>query len=399
MTTMQSCGHEGEFVFDLPATPLADKFIADPNPEKLPRYPLGLKHCSTCTMVENVTFVDDGELFGDDYAFFSGTSPALAGYFGAYADWIKDTFPDELKRGIIEIASNDGTFLKHFKDVSHIGIDPSGPPSEVAEAAGLNVMREPFSMRIAVNLPTNQVVVANNVAAHVANLTDFLAGVSYVVGDSGRAILEFQYLPDLLLGNQFDLIYHEHRRFLSLTALQHALRSHELSIVDAMLTPAQGGSVRVVLAPSYLKLAKSDRTVVLMANEFDLYDHATFVSFSKRVDHIKTRLNFMLTELATDGYDIALYGAPAKATTLIHGANIARYISYAVDLTPYKIKKYMPGTSIPVITPSEESYRRDKADVYVLGISNYLGSVIRRERSFLVRGGKFVVPMPKPVII
>lgn len=399
MTTMKSCGHPGATVLDLPSTPLADQFLTTAFNPDVPVYPLGLNHCSTCTMVENVTFVDDEILFGNDYAFFSGSSPALINHFGLYADWIKETFPDQLRHGIIEIASNDGTLLNHFKDVPHIGVDPALPPAQVALQNGLNVTTDKFTMKLAVNLPTNQVVVANNVVAHVANLTDFLAGVSYVVGETGRAIFEFQYLPDLLLGNQFDLIYHEHRRFLSLTALHHALRSHGLSIIDATLVPTQGGSVRVVLAPTYMKIKRSQRASALIAGEYALYETSTFVNFASRVAQITARLQLMIEELAVDGYDIALYGAPAKATTLIHAAGIAELLHYAVDLTPYKIGKYMPGTDIPVVSPDDEVHRADKADVYLLGVPNYLGSVIRRERAFLVRGGKFLVPLPKPVII
>lgn len=400
MTTMKSCGHPGVTVLDLPATPLADQFSVKPfDPDTVPVYPLGLNHCSTCTMVENVTFVDDDILFGDDYGFFTGSSPALVTYFGLYADWIKETFPEQLAHGITEIASNDGTLLRHFKDRTHLGIDPAGPPSAAAIACGLSVLTEPFTQRLAIALPQNQLVIANNVAAHVTNFADFLAGVAWLVGDTGRAVLEFQYLPDLLLGNQFDLVYHEHRRFLSLTALHHALRSHGLSIIDALLTPTQGGSIRVVLAPTYMKIPRAQRASRLLAVEFDLYETSTFTNFAARVAQITTRLRLMIEEQVTYGYDIALYGAPAKATTLIHAADIAWHINYAVDLTKYKIERYMPGTEIQIIGPEMESYREDKADLYLLGIPNYLGSVVRRERSFMVRGGKFLVPLPKPVII
>lgn len=400
MTTMKSCGHEGRHILDLAATPLADQFESIKEREvPAPRYSLGLKYCESCTMVENTTFVDDDVLFGHDYAFFSGSSPALVSYFGFYADWVKQSFGDQLKHGVVEIASNDGTLLKHFKEGTHLGVDPAGPPSHAAMAAGLTVLNEPFTQRLAVTLPQNQLVIANNVIAHVTNLTDFLAGVAWLVGDSGRAILEFQYLPDLLLGNQFDLVYHEHRRFLSLTALHNSLKSHGLAIEDAMLTPTQGGSVRVVLAPSYMKLGRTTRANALLASEFTLWDLATFTDFAARVNDICTRLNLMIDELVSDGYDIALYGAPAKATTLLHTTNLARHLNYAVDLTPFKIGKYMPGTDVQVITPEEEQRRGDKADAYLLAIPNYLGAVIRHERSFLVRGGKFVVPLPKPVII
>jgi hypothetical protein len=395
---MRSCGHEGRYVLDLPATPLADSFTDTPN-APAPRYPLGLKYCENCTMVENTTFVDDDVLFGQDYAFFSGGSPALVNYFGIYADWIKQNFPDQIKHGVVEIASNDGTLLEHFRDGPHLGIDPAGPPSHFAESIGLTVLNEPFTQRLAIALPQNQLVIANNVIAHVTNLDDFLAGVAWLVGDTGRAVFEFQYLPDLLLGNQFDLVYHEHRRFLALTSLHSSVKSHGLAIVDAMLTPTQGGSIRVVLAPTYMKLKRTVRANALTAGEFSLWDLATFTDFAARVASISVRLHLMVEELVTDGYDVALYGAPAKATTLLYQTDLARHLNYAVDLTPYKLGKYMPGTDIPVIGPVDEQQRDDKADAYVLAIPNYLGSVIRRERSFLVRGGKFVVPLPKPVII
>lgn len=406
-SVLKSCGHLGKRILDLGASALADDFpLTTDDATAQTEHELALNLCYGCGMVELTQFVDDRDLFGDRYAFFSGASPVLEQHFYKYAHWIKHMFAEEIDRGVVEIACNDGTLLHHFRHSPHLGIDPA-LPAESAIKAGLNVVRKPFIaddagyIRDAVGGGDVGLVIANNVIAHVPEFQDFLYGIKHLIGVTGVAILEFQYLPDLILGNQFDLVYHEHRRYLSLRALDYHLAGNDMHIVDAMPIDMQGGSVRVVIMSRKMGMKTPEAMQMMEREEFSL-SRTAFESFAERVDVLRGMIHEQVMRLAADR-TVALYGAPAKATTLLTATGLGHeQIRYAVDLTPYKIGKFMPGSWIPVIGPDEErglAADSKNADVYLLGITNYLGSVLRREREFVKRGGNFLLPLPKPVLI
>jgi hypothetical protein len=397
-----TCTHSDRRLFlDLGSSPLADSFPDAPN-ALASKFPLRLTVCPSCWLVELDTKVADERLFGADYAFFSGSSPALVRYFEDYARWVHTTFPDYLD-AVVEIACNDGELLQHFRDTEAVGIDPAGPPTEAARAGGLEVYTEPFTAArarsLSRHLPSNRVVIANNVAAHVPNLDDFFEGLALVVGDHGVGIVEFQYLPELLLGNDFPLVYHEHRRFLSITSVMPVLLDNGLTVVDYLRTPTQGGSLRLVLKSS-ASATQTSRLAPLWAEEAWIRDLATYESLQGRVDEISRQLARLLDEEHEQGRTVALYGAPAKATTLL--ATLPRetleLIKYAVDLTPEKIGRYVPGTGIP-IRHEREAEENEPVDTYLLAVGNYVSRVVRTKTDFLARGGRLIVPLPKPVIL
>lgn len=400
---IELCQHQQREPFvDLGVTPLADQFPDTSNRDQS-IYPLSASVCPGCWLVSLDQIVPDDVLFGADYGFFSGTSPALVEHFCAYAEWVRRTVPEYLG-AVVEIGCNDGTLLTHFSDSLAIGIDPAGPPTKYArEARGLRVHTAPFTeswaREVVPDLPPNRLIIANNVVAHVADLDDFLAGLAHLVGSQGVALLEFQYLPDLLAGCAFDMIYHEHRRFLSVSSLLPRLRAHGLVVADLWSVPTQGGSVRLLVRPGRSLSTTQDPLHRTLSREAWVRELSPYASFQGRVDHTCRQLRDLIGEFLRDGLRVVLYGAPAKATTLLHYAGLGvDQLSYAVDLTPSKIGKYMPGTGIPIVSPEQES-EMPPADVYVLGVSNYVSSVLRRERDFLDRGGRFIVPLPKPVII
>jgi SAM-dependent methyltransferase len=382
---------------DLGETPLADAFAATPDAPQ-PCYPLRLRVDPSTWMVELEDQVPDEALFGADYGFFSGSSPALVHYFADYARWCRQRFPEQVARGVVEIACNDGTLLAHFADGTHLGIDPAGPPTVEARSKGLNVHTAPFTAELAAKLEPGGLVIANNVTAHVPDLDDFLAGIAHLVADGGVAVLEFQYFPDLLLGNGFDLVYHEHRRFLSLSSLVPAVERHGLAVRDVARTPTQGGSIRVTVGKPG-EAATNARVSMMLDDEAWIRDLAPYQAFQGQVDAVRRNLWDLIIEERRTGRKVALYGAPAKATTLLNYCGLRDdVIDYSVDLTPSKVGRYVPGTGIPIIHPADESAWR-KADTYILAIGNYLGSVLRREREFLESGGRFILPLPKPVVI
>lgn len=371
-------------ILDLGESPLADDFPATPN-EWQPRYPLGLQVCHSCWLVQLSHLVPDEVLWGDRYGFYTGASPSLVGYFAAYANWVKANYPEQAAGRVVEIASNDGTLLKHFPNA--LGVEPSAGPADAARAQGMAVDGRLFSEAVAWDLLKDDgpadLIIANNVLAHVTDLPDFLSGVRALLKPGGMFIAEVQYLGDLLLGNHFDLVYHEHRSFFSVTTLAHLLSAHGLIPMHVERTPQQGGSIRVVAGRG----PNDDTVPTGAAREGWLRGPAAYEGLQGRADLISERLNELLD--ATPG-DVVGYGAPAKATTLIHWAGIADKITAVEDLTPSKVGRYMPGTSIPI----ESSVRLPYTGLVLA--HNYLRQIIRDGCD---THPPLIVPLPVPVLL
>lgn len=375
-------------VLDLGKTPLADAFpeVAS-EPEIF--YPLQVTACETCGLVQLTYVVGDDVLYGADYAFYARTSPTLRAYHERYADWVLTQYRSLAQQLTVEIACNDGGLLEHLSAAGcrTVGVDPATGPVNVARRAGLTVYGSNFDFELARQLRSDHgpagVIIANNVLGHVADLGNVIAGIRHLLADDGVAIVEFQYLPDLLAGNYWDHVYHEHRSYLSLSSLTYPLFLHGLSIVDLLRTPMQGGSVRLTL------MRHADQ--VELPNEHHI--PAMLGGLQSRVDYCAGRLLDMVSEL--DGR-CAGYGATAKSATLLNYAQVGpRELPYIVDTTPHKIGRFTPGTHIPVVAPAD----RPHPDVYLLLAWNYLGDVLRREHAYVESGGRFLVPLPLPALV
>ena len=394
-----------EVFLDLGSTPLAND---------LPRtidqaeqtYPLVLGVCHDCWLVQMMDVVPHELVFGGDYTFYSGTSPALVDYHRRYAQQLMGRHLPSQLGNVVEIACNDGDLLRHFADAGHnaIGIDPAaGPVDHARRAHGLDVIHNSFTEDAAQNIVSiygpADLVIANNVLAHVIDLGDFLRGVSTLLSDTGAAVIEVQYLPDLLLGNQFDHVYHEHRYFFSLSALANVAERNGLTVTHAQITSQQGGSLRVTLAKSGTVAAASTTRVVvdqMLAHERLIRHQSAYAGVQMRAERIRAQLVDTLADLSASGAVIAGYGMPAKATTLLNFCGItSSLVSHIVDTTPAKIGRYAPGVKIPVVGPND----RNDPDYYLMLVWNYLASALDRERRFRDNGGKFIVPIPAPVIL
>jgi SAM-dependent methyltransferase len=393
------CGGQTAPVLDLGSSPLADSFPATTEiADSQPRYPLKVAVCSACWLVQlmDVELISDPLLFGEDYAFFSGTSPVLVEHFGKYATWAHREFFDQCRRGVVEIGCNDGTLLRNFQRAGHpcLGIDPAGPPTSRAIERGLDVRAEPFTFELAKQLPVERggLVIANNVLAHVLDPDDFMRGVVELIGADGVAVFEVQYLADLLAGRQFDLVYHEHRSFFSWSSLRALLARHEL-VGEPHHVDTQGGSLRVVVRAATAVTAPFLDPV--WESEGWLRRPDPYRCMQGYADHLRAELVEMV-DAETKHRMVAGYGAAAKASTLLHFAGLTKALDYVVDTTPAKIGRFMPGTQIPVISPAQEQDRR-RADTYVCLVANYLPAVLRREREFLADGGHMIVPTPRPI--
>ncbi len=387
-------------------TPLADLFVKGTK-DKEYKFPLNVKVCKKCFLVQLVDEVNSDLLFGDNYAFYTGSSPSSISYFKNYATSVIKRFPKECKKFIVEVASNDGTLLKFFLEEGYkaLGIDPAKNVAEEANANGIPTLAKFFNKNSAIDIVKENgkagVIIANNVVAHVDDLYDFFAGIKELLDEKGIFILECQYFPYLLFNNQFDNIYHEHRSFFSLLPLTTIINIFKLEAFDVEEHDTQGGSIRLFVAhKGKRKITKRLLNALSNEKQMGITNLNTYMGFQARINYINLKLNQILSDLKKQNKKIAGYGASAKSNTLLNYCNIGtNYLDYIVDKTPYKFGLYSPGMHIPVISPEEEVKKYGKPDYYLLLVWNYASGIIEREKKYIKSGGKFIVPIPTPRII
>ncbi len=387
-----------ETFLDLGLSPVADAYLNHPD-DHVDRYPLTLAVCGKCRLVQLLEVLDDQTLFGTGYSFYSSASPPLSAYHADYARSVLDRYGDLVQRGVVEVGCNDGDLLRHFSaaECPTLGIDPATGPVEAARNRGLTVYEQAMSARLGEDLRREKqegMVIANHVLAHVADVADFLAGLEMLAADDGIVMVEVQYLPDLLVNNAFDLIYHEHRNFFSLTSLEQAAKRAGLHVIDAELTARQGGSLRVTLAKQPLPNTRVDQ---LRWSEVWLQDWGPYAGFQGRVDRIRTRLLDLLAAETAEGHLIVGYGAPAKATTLLNYCGVdSTILRYVVDSTPAKQGRFIPGTGLQILDPVGPV---EPADTYLVLSWNYAAEIMRKNVDFTMREGRWLLPIPSPVLL
>ncbi len=395
-----ACGHADLDQFlDLGMSPIADAYTATAD-EVSPTFPLQVAVCAKCRLVQLLEVVPADVLFGTGYSFYSSASSPLSAYHEAYAADVLARYPDQVRRGVVEVGCNDGDLLQHFAHLPHLGIDPSIGPIKVAAGRGLYVMTDAFGLAAAEGIRSGEfasgpgVIIANHVLAHVEDVSDCLAGIAHLLDGDGVVIVEVQYLPDLLVNNSFDLIYHEHRNFFSLTSLEMAAKRAGMYVIDAELTARQGGSLRATLAKKPLPNTRVDH---LRWSEVWLQDWGPYAGFQGRVDRIRTRLLDLLAAELVDGHLVVGYGAPAKATTLLNYCGIdSTMLAYIIDSTPAKQGRFVPGTGLQILDPVGPS---EPADTYLTLAWNYLPEIMRKNIDFTIGEGRWLVPIPAPMLL
>lgn len=393
-TTCSACGGADLDQFlDLGLSPIADAYTATAD-EVSPTYPLQVAVCAKCRLVQLLEVVDAETLFGTGYSFYSSASAPLSAYHAAYARDVLAKHGALARQGVVEVGCNDGDLLRWFDGYPALGVDPATGPTDAARARGLEVHTRPFGLAAAHDIRDRRgrqgVVIANHVLAHVADVADMLAGISALLADDGIAMVEVQYLPDLLVNNAFDLVYHEHRNFFCLSSLEQAAGRHDLYVADAQLTDRQGGSLRVTLRRFHggTKRIRVEPAVdALRASESWLNSFGAYEGMQGRAERIRTRLVDLVA--AQEGVT-AVYGAPAKATTLLNFCGLtSKDLAWCVDTTPAKQGRFIPGTGIPILPPGER-----QAGCYVLAAHNYAATIMGSNRD-----RRWIVPVPAPVAL
>lgn len=397
-----ACGYDDlQLILDLGLSPIADNYTKDAG--AVPHYPLQLASCAGCHLVQLLDVVPD--LFGSGYSFYSSASAPLSAYHMSYAsDVINEHQLNNLgarRPLIVEIGSNDGDMGRHFVQTGCqvIGVDPASGPAEVAAQRGIETIVKPFGRNLAHEIHAQHgpagIIIANHVLAHVESVSDVFAGVDELLAYSGTAYVEVQYFPDLLLNNAFDLVYHEHRNFFTLKSLTHAAASHNLYVVDAHLTDRQGGSLRVKLTR---RRVTTKRAQTIMGSERWLTDTNVYAGLQGRAERLRTRLLQLLENERDMGHVVVGYGAPAKATTLLNFCGVGDdLVTWALDTTQAKRDRFIPGTDIKIYSPG--AIAREHVDTYLLLAWNYQREIMRNEQQFTIDGGRWIVPVPAPVLL
>jgi SAM-dependent methyltransferase len=403
VTGCRSCGGRlAVTMADLGLQPASNAFLATlqaAHDEK--RYPLRAKVCEICKLVQLDYDVAPQELFGN-YVYFSSYSDQWLAHAREYCGMARRRFALGAGSLVIELASNDGYLLKNFIEmgVPVLGIDPSGTVAAAAEKIGVPTLVEFFGEELAQDLAAKgrqaDLIIANNVLAHVPRLNDFVAGIARLLKPGGTATIEFPHLLELMEHVEFDTIYHEHFSYFSLYAIEQVFSRHGLRLYDVEQLPTHGGSLRIFAAHAHRKDLEDSallRTVRASEGAAGLADLSSYLRFAARVESCRISLLEFLGEAKREGKTVAAYGAAAKGNTLLNFCALTPAdIPQVADRNPHKQSKFLPGTHIPVVSP--ETLLQSKPD-YVLILPWNLQQEIRQQlREINQWGGRFVTPVP-----
>ncbi|MGH7321706.1 MAG: class I SAM-dependent methyltransferase [Candidatus Rokuibacteriota bacterium] len=406
-TSCRACGGGQLTPFlSLGPTPLANAFLRSPDEfASEASYPLDVYFCQTCSLVQLLDVIDQEVLFRE-YIYLTGTSATMAEHHAEYAATVVARLqlgPDDL---VVEIASNDGSLLTHFRNqgVRTLGIEPALNIARVARERGIDTIAEFFGPSTAETVVAAygpaRTVLANNVLAHVDDPVAFLRACKRLLHEDGLVVIEVPYLHDLIERLEYDTIYHEHLCYLSVAALLRLCEAAGLSVVRLERVPVHGGSLRLHVGPRDRHESHTRDVQTLAANERDdgLTTLARCERFAADVGRNRQSLVELLRSLRAQGMRIAGYGAPAKGNTLLNYCRIdTRLIEYTVDKNPMKVGRYTPGMHLPVEPASALVERRP--DYVLLLAWNLAEEIITQQSAYRARGGRFIIPIPVPRVI
>jgi hypothetical protein len=404
----RSCGHPLTHTFcDLGMSPLSNSYVPLDRARRMePFYPLHAWVCERCWLVQLESFESPQHIFGD-YAYFSSFSDSWLAHARRYALAMRERLGLGAGSQVTEIASNDGYLLQYFVEagIPVLGIEPAANVARAAQARGVPSRVEFFGAALGAALRDEglaaDLLVGNNVFAHVPDINDFAAGFAPALKAEGVLTLEFPHLLNLVEQHQFDTIYHEHFSYLSLVAARRILERHGLRVFDVEELPTHGGSLRVFACrqdarrwapmPSVEALAARERAA-------GLESLPTFLAFAEAVKETKRGILQFLIEARRAGRRICGYGAPAKGNTLLNYCGIGTdFIDFTVDRNPVKQGTLLPGSRIPVLAP--EALLEARPDLVLILPWNLRDEVIAQLPQVHAWGGRFVVPIPRPTVL
>jgi SAM-dependent methyltransferase len=408
----RSCAAPLQHTFvNLGMSPLSNAYLSREDLRKMePFYPLHALVCERCFLVQLEEVESPKNIFSS-YAYFSSYSDSWLDHVRRYVEETTKRFALSAKSLVIEIASNDGYLLQYFKanGVPVLGIEPAQNVAEVAREKGISTLTKFFGAGVARELSTGgqsaDLIVANNVLAHVPDLNDFVDGLNVLLKPHGIITVEVPHLVRLIEGRQFDTIYHEHFSYFSLLALDGVFRKHGLTVFDVDQLSTHGGSLRLYIRhsgegesaagkPSQERLCR----VRDLESAAGMYSLKAYLDFEEKVRKTKRGLLEFLIDAKGRGKSVAAYGAPAKGNTLLNYCGVGKdFIEYTVDISPHKQGLFLPGTHIPILHPDE--LRRTKPDYVLILPWNLREEILEQLADVRRAGSRFVLPIPSVEVL
>ncbi len=381
---------------DLGKTPLANSFSSTIKKKEL-LVPLGVDFCNNCFHLQLTHIANPRKMF-ENYLYVSGTSNVTRTHFKSYGENLKKIFKNKKKTKILDIASNDGTFLKNFESEKFdaYGIDPAKNLNKNIKEKNLKIITGFFSKKKSVEIKKNcgvfDIVTANNVFAHVDNLIDFSKGVKNILDKNGIFVFEVSYLIEVLKKNTFDTIYHEHMSFHAYYPLETFFKNLDMRIYDYKLTKVQGGSIRFYVCHKngkYKKNRKLNDLKLIELKKFKIDKLETYKKMQNIILKKKDRIKKLISNLTYKKKFLIGYGAAAKTTTLLNYFGITnKHFNFIVDDNPLKQNKFTPGTKIPI--KSSDNIYKENVDYIFLLSWNFSNSIILKHKKFVKGGGVFI---------
>ncbi|MCC1495299.1 class I SAM-dependent methyltransferase [Alcanivorax sp. 1008] len=398
------CGAVLQHVFlDLGFAPPSNAYrlVADLSRPEL-YYPLRLKVCEQCWLVQTDDFASADQLFDSDYAYFSSTSTSWLDHARNYVEEIIPALCLDQDSFVVEVASNDGYLLKNF--VGHgipcLGVEPTASTADYAESIGVPVAREFFGEKFAVEMVEKNgkadLIIGNNVYAHVPDINDFTRGLSVALKSTGTITLEFPHLQNLIEKVQFDTVYHEHFSYLSLHSVSAIFEAAGLRIWNVERMPTHGGSLRVYGCHKDDPRQNRDsvHAVLQAEKEFGLLDIAVYQGFQQRVETVKDRFVAFLIDAKQQGKSVLAYGAAAKGCTLLNFSGVKKdLLPMVADAAPSKQGKFIPGCHIPIVSP--QALVDLAPDYLIIFPWNIAAEIIAQNQFLAERGTRFVTFIPE----
>lgn len=403
------CKTELEHVFiDLVNSPASNSFLTEAElnePEVF--YPLKVYTCHKCFLVQIDEYKKSDNIFDNKYVYFSSYSKSWLKHAQQYAEMMTNRFRLSQGSRVVEIASNDGYLLQYFKEknIPVLGIEPTSNTAEVAQSKDIETVIEFFGQQLATDLTSRNiqadVLLGNNVLAHVPDILDFVKGMKILLKKDGVITMEFPHLLQLIINNQFDTIYHEHFSYLSFTTVKSIFESQGLDMFDVDELPTHGGSLRIY-AKHHEDVSKEigSNVAKLLQKEKEagITDINYYSDFSEKAMKVKIDFITFLAEQKKAGKKVAAYGAAAKGNTLLNYCGVKNdMISFVVDASPHKQNKFLPASHIPVV--NEERLKNDKPDFVIIFPWNLKEEITAQLEYIKGWGGKFVIPIPALQII
>jgi SAM-dependent methyltransferase len=388
---------------DLGFAPASNAYLSASDLNRPERYyPLRIFVCDACWLVQTEDHANARELFGDDYAYFSSVSESWLEHARHYARAVTEEFSLDRDSLVLEIGCNDGYLLRNFvaAGIPCLGVEPAASTAEHAKRQGIPVLQAFFGSELGRSLAASgsgaDLIVANNVYAHVPDINDFTAGLKAALKPGGTITLEFPHLMQLIAGAQFDTVYHEHYSYLSLQAVERIFEAAGLRVwrVDAL--PTHGGSLRVFGCNADDPRGRERSVDMTLAAEraAGLTQLATYRAFQRKADAIKNGLLRFLLESHADGLKVAAYGAAAKGNTLLNYAGVKPdLLPFVCDAAPSKQGKFLPGSHIPIVAP--DALERERPAVVLILPWNIADEVVARQRHVHAWGARFAVALPE----